>query len=93
MVAMTDAEKAELDILKLATEDTGKFGLQVNYPFKSQELQNAFERGLTAPWYRLVDLASIESAPGFLFRIFHLTVEGRARLLALKRKSGEIVNH
>lgn len=75
-------------LLSLANENS-KFALQLG-GVADAELQFAFERGIHAEWFTLVDVGPISAMPGKLFRIFRLTQAGRVRLaqLAETRRHG-----
>jgi hypothetical protein len=75
-------DMADYALLKLANEK-GKFAIQVNLPIP--DLQHAFERGIDAEWFTLVDVSFIaEIKAPVLMRVFRLTAAGWERLRALK---------
>jgi hypothetical protein len=83
--ALASANAADLAILNLATEDTGKFAIEVGYPLTVSE-QEALERGMAKDWYRLIDVTTrLAAAPsGSLVRVFLLTDVGRYRRAVLR---------
>ncbi len=82
------AEEAELSLLSLANEKR-KLGVEVNYAFDHQEMQDALERSMDHDWLRLVDIVTPASMPGHLLRIFRLTDAGMARMASLKNWLGK----
>lgn len=83
---MTTAGQDEADwlLLKLANEK-GKFALGMGV-IPDEQLQLAFERGIDADWFMLVDVSPLAAAPmSGIFRIFRLTQRGHARRAHLER--------
>lgn len=81
---MTEDE-AELSVLKLATPDTGKFGISVTIDW-SLDQQHALERLQLADHVRLIDVSFVSTpeARGQLMRVFLLTTAGWHRFRVLK---------
>lgn len=75
--AVTDDEKQEYNLLKLANEH-GKFALELltkDSPGPLKDAQAALERLQMRGWVRLIDISPLPSYPGRLFRIFLATDE------------------
>lgn len=77
---MTEEQLAELRLLNMATADTLKFAVEVDYTEWGTAGQLALERGIDQEWFTLVDLSSIGAAPGRMMRVFRLTERGVQRL-------------
>lgn len=65
---MSPDEQAELDVLKMATEN-GKLALQIGANF-GQAKQAALQRLQLRQWLTLIDVSPIAEHPDRLFRIF-----------------------
>ena len=78
-----EEDAADAELLSLATEDTGKFAIGIDYKL-SDALQLALERGMQNEWFRLVDVSVAAESQGHICRIFLLTAAGRWRLKRLK---------
>lgn len=74
-------EEAEETILRLGTEDTHKFAIQLGYTLDRDE-QDALERLMLRDWIRLIDISTVAAMPGKLMRIFRIMPEAVAWLTA-----------
>ena len=71
-------DETDWRLLKLANEK-GKFALSLG-SIQDEDLQMAFERGIDAEWFSLVDFSPVSQAVGTgLLRIFRLTKMGWKR--------------
>lgn len=76
MTAITDDQKAEVEILGLANE-MGKFALELSF-VGTPEQQQALERLQVRRWITLADVAPVAAYPGRLFRVFVASDEALA---------------
>lgn len=83
-------DEAEWEILKRANvKDKFAVPLRLGQP---EAIQLAFERGLDARWYELIDISALSEMPGIgLCKIFRLTDKGIARRKQLQLEFGDEV--
>jgi len=78
-------DDADFRLLSLANEKR-KFGLSLG-PIPDDDLHLAFERGIDARWFDLVDISPIAAfGPHHWFRMFRLTDAGVQRLADLAKE-------
>ncbi len=81
---MISPDRADLELLSLASNVDGLFALSVDYR-ASRPTMGAVNRAASAGWIALVDVRYPEVAPTQLCRIFILTQAGRDRLSDLRK--------
>ena len=100
---MTKEQICDLRLLELAN-DKGKFAIEVGYQWTtivikpgdpittSQDMQDAFERGIDNEWFTLVDLSPIQTHdpmyPNRICRVFKLAINGSRRKEYLRNDRG-----
>lgn len=66
---MTEDERHEYEVLKLATEG-GTFAIEIAVRMNPLEKQFALERLQRRRWITLIDISPVNQHPGRLFRVF-----------------------